>query len=158
MAAILSGQSEKPNDGAVRSCPFCGKSGYKRHGNHLPRCPERNGHDYTFMLSEKTLNNKEGNSCKFKFSPECHKKFARLDTHLKNSSCCRDIPSSACLSSMSAQAPSVNSCTLSSQISTESGSSACSKQSPLPSSGTYQVWSLSQGSGVASLSRFWSLK
>ena len=54
MAAILSGQSEKADDGAMRSCPFCGKSGYKRLGNHLPRCPERNGCDYTFMLSEKT--------------------------------------------------------------------------------------------------------
>ena len=63
MAAILSGQSEKADDGAVCSCPFCGKSGYKRLGNHLPHCPERNGCDYIFMLSEKTLNNKKGNSC-----------------------------------------------------------------------------------------------
>ena len=67
MAAILSGQSEKPNDGAVRSCPFCGKSGYKRHGNHLPRCPERNGNDYTFMLSQKTLNNKEVTAANLNF-------------------------------------------------------------------------------------------
>ena len=138
MAAILSVHSEKADDGAVCSCPFCDKSGYKRLGNHLPRCPERNGRDYTFMLSVKTLNNKKGNSCKFKCCPKCLKKFARLDTHLKNSSCCRDIPSSACLSSMSEQAPSVSSCTLPSQVPLEPGSSAGLQQSPSPSSGADQ--------------------
>ena len=138
MTAILSGQSEKADDGAVRSCPFCGKSGYKRLGNHLLHCPERNGRDYTFMLSAKTLNNKKSNSCKFKCCSKCHKKFARLDTHLKNSSCCRDIPSSACLSSMPEQAPSLSSCTLSSQILQEPGSSAGLEQSPSPSSGADQ--------------------
>ena len=86
----------------------------------------------------KTLNNKKGNSCKFKFCPKCHKKFARLDTHLRNSSCCRDIPSSVCLSSMSEQDPSVDSCTLSTQMLPEPGSLACLRQSSLPTSSADQ--------------------
>ena len=140
MAAILSGQSGKDDGGAVCSCPFCGKSGYRRLGNYLPRCPVRIGCDYTFILSEKTLNNKKGNSCKIKFCPKYHKKFARLDTHLRNSSCCKNIPSSVCLSSMSEQDPSVGSCTLSTQMLPEPVSLACLRQSSLPTSSADQCF------------------
>ena len=109
MAAILSGQSEKADDGAVCSCPFCGKSGYK--GLVITYLiAQREMVVITPLCCQRRLSNKKGNSCKLKICPKCHKKFARLDTHLKNSSCCRDIPSSACLSSMSEQVPSVSSC------------------------------------------------
>ena len=108
MAAILSGQSEKGEDGAMCSCPFCGKAGYKRLSSHLPHCPERNGCDYTSMLSENTLNNRKGgssihaslevtserpqNTCPF-----CEKVFKRVGNHLTHCKERRDRDYSAYL-------------------------------------------------------------
>ena len=74
-----------------RICPFCNQSGFKRLGCHLPRCKQRNGRDYSMYLSAKTLSKKTATSCKF--CPKCHKRFHRLDTHLRTSASCRDFPS-----------------------------------------------------------------
>ena len=69
---------------------------FKHLGNHLPHCKERNGRDYTPFLSQKTLTKKaKSNSWKM-FCPTCHKRFARLDTHLRNNAMCKAIPPTPC--------------------------------------------------------------
>ena len=93
MAAILftPGTSvlEKPNS----TCPFCCKGDFQRLGNHLPQCSERNGRDYSHLLSKKTIHKKtRPRSAKANFCPRCHKRFSRLDTHLRTSATCRYIP------------------------------------------------------------------
>ena len=74
---------------ANNGCPFCHKT-FLRLGNHLPQCNERKGQVYSCYLSQKTLakRSKAGK----KTCSQCGKKFIRLDTHLKNSSTCRIIP------------------------------------------------------------------
>ena len=72
-------------------CPFCAQSGFKRLGNHLPRCKERNGRDYSIYLSEKTKSKVK--AAGYKSCPNCHKRFRRLDTHLRNSATCKVLPS-----------------------------------------------------------------
>ena len=97
MAAILltPGTSKTENSLSTCTCLFCHKSSFKRLGNHLPHCPERNGRDYAPFLSKKTLcNRKKANSCKKRLCPRCHKRFCRLDTHLRNSATCRLVVSS----------------------------------------------------------------
>ena len=70
-----------------KSCPFCNNA-FKKLGNHLAHCPDRNGRDYNHLLSQKTLDNKSGKKPK-ETCPKCGRKFSRLDTHLKNSAICR---------------------------------------------------------------------
>ena len=90
MATILLTAGSSVEDDSIPTCPFCSKSGFKRLGHHLPHCPERNGRDYTEFLSKKTLYNKNrANSCKTNFCPKCHKRFYRLDTHLRTSATCK---------------------------------------------------------------------
>lgn len=80
---------EEPNS----TCPFCCKGDFKRLGNHLPKCPERNGRDYSHLLSKKTIQKKTRvRSAEANFCPRCHKRFSRLDTHLRTSASCRHIP------------------------------------------------------------------
>ena len=56
---------------------------FKKLGNHLRSCKERNGRDYSKFLSSKTLKMKENLSkLKSMFCPRCHKNFY---TYLKNS-------------------------------------------------------------------------
>ena len=74
------------------TCPFCQKSGFKRLGNHLPHCQARNGRSYEPFLSKKTVQNKErSSSCKTQVCPKCHRRFRRLDTHLRTSAICRSV-------------------------------------------------------------------
>ena len=88
---------DRASDVSLSTCPFCNKADFKRLGNHLPHCKERNGRDYTPFLSQKTLNKKaKSSSCKM-FCPRCHKRFARLDTHLRNSAMCKAIPPTPCV-------------------------------------------------------------
>ena len=68
-------------------CPFC-HCLFKRVGNHLKHCPQRDGKDYTIYLSQKTINNRAGTSRK-KPCPQCGKLFTRLDTHLRNNVTCK---------------------------------------------------------------------
>ena len=92
MAAILSTPGSAGSTVSHSTCPFCHRSGVRRLGNHLPCCPERNGRDYFDFLSDKTKANKmRPNSCKSILCPRYHKKFSRLDTHLRNSASCRDV-------------------------------------------------------------------
>ena len=74
---------------ANNGCPFCHKT-FLKLGCHLPWCKERKGQDKSCYLSQKTLakRNKAGK----KMCPQCGRKFARLDTHLKGSSTCTIIP------------------------------------------------------------------
>ena len=71
-----------------KSCPFCNNA-FKKLGNHLAHCPDRNGRDYNHLLSQKTLDNRSGKKPK-KTCPKCGRKFSRLDTHLMNSAICKD--------------------------------------------------------------------
>ena len=75
---------------AAAKCPFCGRAGLKSLGRHLPRCPERDGRDYSIYLAAKTISKKTAAS--HKFCPKCHKRFRRLDTHLRVSATCKEIP------------------------------------------------------------------
>ena len=50
MAAILS--SNAVEAASLSACPFCSKL-FRGVGNHLPRCKERNGADYSCYLSQK---------------------------------------------------------------------------------------------------------
>ena len=65
---------------------------FKRVGNHLPHCKQRDGKDYTQYLAPKTLKNKSQSRKKAK-CPKCDKYFVRLGTHHRNSALCRSIPS-----------------------------------------------------------------
>ena len=67
-------------------CPFCGSS-FQWLGCHLPKCKHRDGRDYEYLLSAKTLAKK----CKSKKKPcpVCNKQFYRLDTHLRFSRSCQ---------------------------------------------------------------------
>ena len=87
-------QAISADTAATFKCPFCGKGGYKKLGNHLPSCKERNGRDYSIYLSSKSLKKKASSlsKVKCKFCPRCHKRFQRIDTHLRNSAVCRSIP------------------------------------------------------------------
>ena len=82
--------AQKPTE-LMTACPFCEKS-FKRLGNHLAHCKERQGRDYSAYLSKKTLD-KRSTSGK-RSCPKCHRIFIRLDTHLKNSATCRNITQS----------------------------------------------------------------
>ena len=73
-------------------CPFCSVE-FKRLGNHLPFCSQRNGRDYTSYLSLKTTN-KRANTKKQQ-CPNCGKCFKSLDTHMRVSATCRLVPSTA---------------------------------------------------------------
>ena len=96
-AAMSSKQEDGASDGSLSTCPFCNRADFKRLGNHLPHCKERNGRDYTPFLSEKTLTKKVKSSSWKMFCPTCHKRFARLDTHLRNSAMCKAIPPTPCV-------------------------------------------------------------
>ena len=74
---------------ATGECPFCGKRGFKSLGRHLPRCAERDGRDYSMYLSDKTINKKT--AIVPKYCPKCHKRFRRLDTHLRVSATCHQF-------------------------------------------------------------------
>ena len=90
MAAILNTPGTVVAADSHNSCPFCYKSGFKRLGSHLPRCPERNGRNYIQYLSKKTQQDRErSNRNKIHICPRCYRKFRRLDTHLRNSATCK---------------------------------------------------------------------
>ena len=92
MVAIFSASQSSLCAGSASTCTFCHKGGFKRLGNHLPRCPERKGRDYSLFFSKKTLSKRaKSSSCKFKFCPRCHKHLSRLDTHLRSSATCRSV-------------------------------------------------------------------
>lgn len=88
---MSSGQVSTPSVVVGSTCPFCQRSNLKRLGNHLPYCKERNGRDYSSFLSKKTLAKKTRSSCKSHSCPKCHKRFSRLDTHLRISATCRSV-------------------------------------------------------------------
>ena len=71
-----------------KSCPFCNNA-FKKLGNHLAHCPDRNGRDYNYLLSQKTLDNRSGKKPK-KTCPKCGRKISRLSTHLRSSAICKD--------------------------------------------------------------------
>ena len=73
----------------ARSCPFC-KGVFRGLGNHLPRCKERKGQDYSAYLSLKTLAKKSGKSF-HQPCPHCRKLFRRVDTHLQRNALCKRI-------------------------------------------------------------------
>ena len=81
-------QLNQPPDPALTSCPFCARE-FKSLGNHLPKCKERHDRDYSSYLSKKTLDRKANTGNSRKSCPKCHKKFLRLDTHLKNNPFCK---------------------------------------------------------------------
>lgn len=81
-------QLNQPPDPALTSCPFCARE-FKSLGNHLPKCKERHDRDYSSYLSKKTLDRKAKTGNSRKSCPKCHKKFLRLDTHLKNNPFCK---------------------------------------------------------------------
>ena len=74
---------------ALPSCPFCSLS-FKRLGLHLPHCKHRNGRDYQYLLSQKTLDKR--NESKKHACLTCGKLFQRLDTHLRLSRSCQPHP------------------------------------------------------------------
>ena len=82
--------TEVSTQGNTTPCPFCNAL-FKRVGNHLPHCIQRDGKGYSQYLVLKTLK-KKSHSLKTK-CPKCDKFFVRLDTHLRNSASCRSIPS-----------------------------------------------------------------
>ena len=86
-------QLNQPPDPALTSCPFCARE-FKSLGNHLPKCKERHDRDYSSYLSKKTLDRKAKTGSSRKSCPKCHKKFLRLDTHLKNNPFCKSIETS----------------------------------------------------------------
>lgn len=75
------GRISKEAEKVQKSCPFCQKQ-FMGLGNHLYRCKERQGIDYSIYLSQKTLAKKSGLPS-HKACPHCHKQFRRLDTHLQ---------------------------------------------------------------------------
>ena len=75
---------------ARRPRPFCQKQ-FVGQGNHLSRCRERHGRDYSVYLSDKTLAKRSGRLTSSKTCPHCHKHFHRLDTHLHRNATCRRI-------------------------------------------------------------------
>ena len=80
---------KSPNSHLLNPCPFC-KRCYKKLGNHLKYCSERDGRDYQAYLSQKTLS-KRSNTSKKKPCGKCGRLFYRLDTHLRNSAQCREL-------------------------------------------------------------------
>ena len=92
-----------------KSCPFCQKD-FKKLGNHLKYCKERNGRDYEHLLSEKTLLKKSATSkMKKEICPNCGRKFKSLSTHLRSSATCKitqtSIPTS-CATAVHSASPS----------------------------------------------------
>lgn len=80
-----------------KQCPFC-EGVFLRLGSHLKYCPERQGQEYDYLLSQKTIQNREGKRSRTP-CPNCGKLFARLDTHLRTSAICQNAqPNSAALS------------------------------------------------------------
>ena len=73
----------------ITACPFCGNP-YKKLGNHLPRCKQRDNRDYSAYLSKKTLD-KRNSKGKSGFCPKCNRKFLRLDTHMKSNPYCKTM-------------------------------------------------------------------
>ena len=51
MAAIFSASQRSLCAVLASTCTFCHKGGFKRLGNHLPRCPERKGRDCILTVS-----------------------------------------------------------------------------------------------------------
>ena len=84
-----------------KECPFCGKS-YKGLGNHLPFCLMGENRDYTCYLSQKTINKRacpRATATTKKCCHKCGKWFKHLDTHLRLSARCKQVPSSLVSSS-----------------------------------------------------------
>ena len=79
----------------LSACPFCDRE-FRRLGNHLPKCKER---DYSVYLSKKTLDKKAKKGSSRRYCPKCHKQFLRLDSHLKRSPYCKSIDCSTDLPS-----------------------------------------------------------
>ena len=93
-----------------RPCPFCSRH-FKRLGNHLPSCHERDGRDYSSYLSHKTLHKRI--TTKKQLCPSCGKGMKRLDTHLRVSARCKQWASGGLCNSESGPAiPSTISTTL----------------------------------------------
>ena len=80
---------KSPSPTARKPCPFCQKE-FIGLGNHLPRCKERQGRDYSIYLSQKTLA-KRSSKATLQTCPHCHKLFRRLDTHLQRNARCKRI-------------------------------------------------------------------
>ena len=59
-------QASSADTAVISKCPFCGKGGFKKLGNHLPNCKERNGRDYSMYLSIKSLKKKATSLSKVK--------------------------------------------------------------------------------------------
>ena len=76
------------------TCPFC-EHPFKKLGNHLAHCKQRDGREYQHLLSTKTAAKK----IKSKKQPcsTCQKLFLRLDTHLRLSRSCQKHESPATL-------------------------------------------------------------
>ena len=89
-----------------KHCPFCQKQ-FVGLGNHLSRCKERQGRDYSIYLSAKTLAKRAGRVTSNTICPHCHKQFRRLDTHLQRNATCKIIA----VSSRSTMESSVSSAT-----------------------------------------------
>lgn len=73
---------------SVQPCPFCSIP-FKRLGNHLRHCPERNGQDYTSYLAQKTLDRRQKHGPSRQQCHKCGRWWKRLDTHLRLSAGCR---------------------------------------------------------------------
>ena len=82
--------TESSAKGNATPCPFCNTL-FKRVGNHLPYCKQRDGRDYSQYLAPKTLK-KRSQSPKNAKCPKCDKYFMRLDSHLRISASCKSIP------------------------------------------------------------------
>lgn len=88
--ATMANQQPDETPLPLTPCPFC-TVGFKRLGNHLPKCKDREGGDYSCYLSDKTLTKKTRRPRTRSFCPKCHKSFLRLDTHLRNNAHCRVV-------------------------------------------------------------------
>ena len=75
-----------------KPCPFCQKV-FKGLGNHLSRCKERQGRDYTPFLSGKTLAKRTNRAAVKETCPHCFRQFRRLDTHLRRNAFCKRVES-----------------------------------------------------------------
>ena len=80
----------QPTSTALPACPFCCRQ-FKSLGNHISKCKERNGRDYSSYLSQKTLEKKAKTTSSRRSCPRCHKRFLRLDTHLRNNPFCKPV-------------------------------------------------------------------
>ena len=90
---------------STNRCCFCNKS-YRSLGNHYKGCPGRNGADYQHLLAQGTLADKSRSKPDRQTCPKCGKRFIRLETHLRRSASCKNVPLPEDLCRTSSRAPS----------------------------------------------------